>query len=99
MYLAGLELNPAPIFPKVELPVSRGTATLGPIVRWEHGETWKIGIEHKANFLVSIREIQININNEEFRDSVGHQLNDRVILPITTLLVNILNFGKDKMSF
>lgn len=88
MYLVGLEVNPSEIYNKIEFPVSKGTRTLAPLVRWEHGETWRIGIEHKVNYLVNVRELQISLNSEEYRECKGHVLDNRVILPLSCILVS-----------
>lgn len=90
LYLAGLDLNLPAIFPHVEYPVSRGTPALADLVHWEHSETWRTGLEDKLNYLVSVKDIQVTLNSEEYRDSVGHQLDERIILPVSSYLVCML---------
>lgn len=92
LYLAGLDLNLPAIFPPIEYPVSRGTPTLADLVHWEHSESWRTGLEDKMNYLVSVKDIQVTLNSEEFRDCVGHQLDDRIVLPVSSYLVRILPF-------
>lgn len=87
LYLAGLDLNLPALFPPVEYPVSRGTPALADLVHWEHSETWRTGLEDKLNYLVSVKDIQVTLNSEEYRDSVGHQLDERIILPVSSYLV------------
>lgn len=89
MYAAGIDLNPAPIFEKVEFPVSVGTKSLAPIVRWEHGESWRTGLEDKFTHFASVRDLQISLNDPEYRDCINHQLYDRVVMPISSILVCI----------
>ncbi|XP_026685177.1 fatty acid synthase-like, partial [Diaphorina citri] len=42
LYLNGLDLNLAPLYPEVQYPVSRGTKPLGHFVDWEHGHEYKL---------------------------------------------------------
>lgn len=91
MYLAGIDLDPSAIFPSIEFPVSRGTKSLAPLVKWEHGENWRTGLEDKMNYFVSVRDIQVSLNNPEFRECVGHQLDEKITLPISSMLVRKYN--------
>lgn len=47
------------------------------------------------NYLVSVKDIQVTLNSEEFRDCVGHQLDDRIILPVSSYLVKDLKIFKE----
>lgn len=67
--------------------MSRGTYGLADLVHWEHSETWRTGLEDKLNYLVSVKDIQVTLNSEEFRDCVGHNLDERIILPTSSYLV------------
>lgn len=87
LYLAGLDLNIANLYSPIEYPVSRGTYGLADLVHWEHSETWRTGLEDKLNYLVSVKDIQVTLNSEEFRDCVGHSLDERIILPVSSYLV------------
>lgn len=87
MYVAGIDLNPSLIFPKIEFPVSRGTSSLAPLVRWEHGEVWRTGLEDKFTYYVCVRDIHITINDPDFQSCTNHQLNDLYVMPINKILV------------
>lgn len=88
MYLTGLDLNIANLYPPIEYPVSRGTYGLADLVHWEHSETWRTGLEDKLNYLVSVKDIQVTLNSEEFRDCIGHSIDERLILPVSSYLVS-----------
>lgn len=45
-------------------------------------------MEDKMQNLFGVRDIQVTLNSEEFRDCVGHQLDDKIILPSSFYLVN-----------
>ncbi|XP_066149955.1 fatty acid synthase-like isoform X1 [Euwallacea fornicatus] len=86
MYLAGTDISIANIYPKLEYPVGRGTRSLAPLVHWNHSEAWRTGLEEKLHSLFSITDMQVSLNSEEFREYVGHQLDDNVVLPVSFYL-------------
>lgn len=88
MYLAGMDLSILNIYPKLEYPVSKGTPSLAPLSHWNHTETWRTGLEDKLHSLFSVADMQVTLNSEEFRECVGHQLDDNIILP-TSFYLNI----------
>ncbi|KAK9878926.1 hypothetical protein WA026_003749 [Henosepilachna vigintioctopunctata] len=92
LYLAGLDMTIQNLYPKIEFPVSRGTPSLANLAHWEHSETWRTGLEDKINSLLyGVRNIDVSLNNEEFREFVGHQLDDEVILPSSAYLNIVAN--------
>ncbi|RZB84952.1 fatty acid synthase, partial [Asbolus verrucosus] len=86
LYLAGLNMDVSNLFPKIEYPVGRGTACLANLVHWEHSETWRTGLEEKLKSLFGVRDFHVTLNSEEFRECVGHQLDDKIVLPCTSYL-------------
>uniref|UniRef100_A0AAR5P2C7 Malonyl-CoA:ACP transacylase (MAT) domain-containing protein n=1 Tax=Dendroctonus ponderosae TaxID=77166 RepID=A0AAR5P2C7_DENPD len=86
MYLAGMDLSIANIYPRVQYPVGRGTHSLASLVHWNHTEMWRTGLEDKLHSLFSIIDLQVTLNSEEFRECVGHQLDDDIILPCSFYL-------------
>ncbi|KAL3278583.1 hypothetical protein HHI36_016128 [Cryptolaemus montrouzieri] len=92
LYLAGLDMNIQNLYPKIEYPVSRGTPSLSNLTHWEHSETWRTGLEDKINSLLyGVRNIDVSLNNEEFREFTGHQLDNEVILPSSAYLNIVAN--------
>ena len=89
LYLAGLNMEVSKLFPTVEYPVSRGTACLANLAHWEHSETWRTGLEEKLKSLFGVRDYQVTLNSEEFRECVGHQIDEKIILPCTSYLVTM----------
>lgn len=90
MYLAGMDLSIGNLYPRLEYPVGRGTRSLAPLAHWNHSEVWRTGLEDKLHSLFSITDIQVTLNSEEFRECVGHQLDDNIILPVSFYLVSRL---------
>ncbi|XP_045461517.1 fatty acid synthase-like isoform X2 [Harmonia axyridis] len=106
LYLAGLDLNIQNLYPKIEFPVSRGTPSLSNLAHWEHSETWRTGLEDKINsMLYGVRNIDVSLNTEEFREFVGHQLDDEVILPssaylnIVAQIISSISSGHQEVVF
>jgi fatty acid synthase len=91
LYLAGLNMNITNLLPKLEYPVSRGTECLADLAKWEHSEVWRTGLEEKLKSLFGIRDFQVTLNSEEFRECVGHQIGDKIILPCSAYLVTSIN--------
>ncbi|KAJ8961709.1 hypothetical protein NQ318_021309 [Aromia moschata] len=44
------------------------------------------GHEDKLHNVFGVRDISVTLNSEEFRDCVGHQLNDNIVLPVSYVL-------------
>ncbi|KAJ1529160.1 hypothetical protein ONE63_005968 [Megalurothrips usitatus] len=42
MYMEGLNPQVAALYPSVETPVCRGTATLAPLATWDHRDSWPV---------------------------------------------------------
>ncbi|KAH0814014.1 hypothetical protein GEV33_008777 [Tenebrio molitor] len=91
LYLAGLNMNITNLLPKLEYPVSRGTECLADLAKWEHSEVWRTGLEEKLKSLFGIRDFQVTLNSEEFRECVGHQIGDKIILPCSAYLSAIFD--------
>lgn len=91
MYLAGMEFSVSNLYPHYEYPVGRGTSTLGDLVHWNHNDTWRTGLEGKQfHNLPGYKEIEVTLNSDEFRDNVGHQFNDKIIVPLGYYLVILI---------
>nr|CAH7755304.1 unnamed protein product [Callosobruchus chinensis] len=85
LYLTGMNFEIANLYPKIDYPVSRGTPTLSDLAQWNHTELWRSAeTSHHAQH--GVRDIEISLNDEEFRSIVGHQLHDTVTLPISYYL-------------
>lgn len=88
MYLAGIELSVSNLYPDYGYPVGRGTPSLGDLVHWNHTDTWRTGLESKQmHNRFGFKSIQVTLNSEEFRDSVGNQFNDKIFLSLGHYLV------------
>lgn len=81
----GININIREIYPKIEFPVSRGTAMISPLIKWNHSENFFIPIydpltqSDKRSVFISLSDIKYNYMK-------GHRLDGRVILPATGYL-------------
>lgn len=88
LYLAGLNVDISPLYPPVSYPVSRGTKSLAPLVRWEHSGHWRTGLEEFKDYSFTEKQYLITMNSEEFRNLVGHQVEGKIVMPIAAYLVS-----------
>ncbi|KAF2906137.1 hypothetical protein ILUMI_00041, partial [Ignelater luminosus] len=89
LYLSGLDLDISVLYPKIEYPVGRGTKSLGSLVHWEHSERWRSSSEDKFTYLASVRNLDISLKDEEYRELVGHRLQNIVVIPTSAYLAII----------
>lgn len=93
LYLTGTDVNLAPLYPPISYPVSRGTRSLAPLVRWEHSGTWRTGLEEFKDYSFTEKHYLVTMNSEEFRELVGHKADERIVIPLAaylSLVVDVL---------
>lgn len=64
------------LYPPIQFPVSRGTAKISPLVRWDHSVSLFVSKFEMNNSPESgERKFTINVSNEAFAYVDGHQIN------------------------
>ncbi|KAI5699039.1 hypothetical protein M8J75_015561 [Diaphorina citri] len=86
LYLNGLDLNLAPLYPEVQYPVSRGTKPLGHFVDWEHGHEYKLSELEVQTVFRFEREIWISITDHMLYSS--QLIHGAHVLPSASLLLS-----------
>nr|CAD7400938.1 unnamed protein product [Timema cristinae] len=91
IYSAGLLPKVSNLYPPVQYPVSRGTASLSSLVTWDHHDNWKTALDvdtRKLGKLSSIvdQHTTISLNQEQFRMLEEHKIAGKVILPLSFIL-------------
>nr|CAD7431570.1 unnamed protein product [Timema monikensis] len=91
MYMAGLLPKVSNLYPPVQYPVSRGTASLSSLVTWNHEDIWDspldIDTSKMEGFDTSVdHNFTICLNQERERMLEGYKLAGKVVLPLSYLL-------------
>lgn len=88
MYEVGLQPQVMNLYPDVQHPVSRGTAMISPLVRWEHSEDWYVVNEQKKKKLCSgQRCVRITLADDAFEWLAGHTVDGKILFPAMGYLV------------
>ncbi|KAJ8668370.1 hypothetical protein QAD02_010033 [Eretmocerus hayati] len=87
LFNLGLQPQIAELHPKIEYPVSRGTQSISPLIKWDHSEDWfvcsgKEGQENSPNG----RSVQVSLKNGEYSLVADHIVDGRIIFPATGYL-------------
>lgn len=73
------------LYPPINYPVSRGTAKISPLLRWDHSASL-----HVVKFVVEKsfgsdgRRFKISLGNEEFAYMTGHKIDGNMNIFINT---------------
>ncbi|KAJ4428210.1 hypothetical protein ANN_24225, partial [Periplaneta americana] len=87
MYLVGLLPQVRCLYPAVQLPVSRGTPSISPFVRWDHTDSWYTVGELDISELISgEQQVSVSLNQEEYRAYAGHVINGHILFPAFAFL-------------
>lgn len=81
----GVNMDIRQIYPKIQFPVSRGTAMISPLIKWNHSENHFVPIYDPMTHSDK-RSIFISLNDLKYNYMKGHQLDGRVIVPATGYL-------------
>lgn len=81
-----MELNK--LYPNVELPVSRGTPMLSPLIKWNHSVDHQVFIyQNEAEIKSGSRLMHVITKEEDWRFIIGHVIDGRNLFPATGYLV------------
>lgn len=90
LYEAGLNPQLSALYPEVTMPVSRGTAMIGPLTLWNHSEDWYVASFCKQEKIKSgKRTVIIDLKNETHRTLVGLDIDRFTIYPVAGYLVKL----------
>lgn len=86
-----LGFNPAieKFYPKVQFPVSRGTQSLSPLVKWDHSQSWLV-TQYPEYFNPSSNadySVKCDINEAEDEYIADHCVDGRILFPATGYLL------------
>lgn len=71
------------LYPAVQFPVSRGTPTISPLVRWDHTEDWFITrFELQRSTRSGERKVKVNLSDQDYDYIAGHVIDGKILIHI-----------------
>ncbi|XP_039303879.1 fatty acid synthase [Solenopsis invicta] len=83
MYNAGAQPDISKLYPPINFPVGRGTPMIGPLVKWDHSTAWDVPNFNQISSHSGEHIIEINISKETNTYLAGHQIDGRVLFPVS----------------
>ncbi|XP_049870281.1 fatty acid synthase-like [Pectinophora gossypiella] len=88
LFQAGLNLQLAQIYPRVQFPVAQGTPMLAHLVEWEHSERWNVVLYGcNSSIKTSEKTVKVSLQDDHTEYLSGHTIDGRVIYPATGYLI------------
>lgn len=73
MYLNGAAIDLQKLYPKIDYPVSRGTPSISPLIKWNHSEDWFVAFYQPQGEIKSGERIfKIDLRENEWAYLSGH---------------------------
>ncbi|XP_055540270.1 fatty acid synthase-like [Wyeomyia smithii] len=87
MYLTTQNPQISKLYPAVQFPVSRGTAMVSPLIRWDHRETAFV-VQYKGDETSNSNALafKISLTDRDYQFITGHCIDGRVLFPATGYL-------------
>ncbi|XP_055614202.1 fatty acid synthase-like, partial [Uranotaenia lowii] len=87
IFLSGRQLNLTNLYEPVEFPVSRGTASISSLIRWDHSASWFVMKFHAQRKTDSgVQEYSISLTDQDNSYLAGHCIDGRILFPATGYL-------------
>jgi fatty acid synthase len=78
----GVDFAIEKLYPPIEYPVSRGTPSISPLIKWDHSKDHYITrFDSKKLNKIEWRRVFINISDPKYEYLSGHKIEGRVIFP------------------
>lgn len=79
------------LYPTIEFPVSRSTAMISPLIKWDHENDWYVtSYKTQDRITTGERFISLSLKDEEQEYISGHVIDGRNLFPATGYLVRII---------
>ncbi|KAK0156666.1 hypothetical protein PV328_012460, partial [Microctonus aethiopoides] len=77
----------ANLYPEVQLPVSRGTPMISPLIKWDHSDDWYV-TSYKVQDKITLgeRTVEVTLTDEDYEYMAGHVIDGQNLLPVTGYL-------------
>jgi fatty acid synthase len=71
------------LYPPIEFPVSRGTSSISPLIKWDHSQDHYVTKYDSENLNdVELKRVIINLSESKYEHLLGHTIDGRIILPV-----------------
>ena len=90
LYNLGINLKLENLYPKVQYPVPKGTASISSLVKWDHSQSWLVPMfPEYFNPANSANDLATSVDLSDAQDEylVGHTIDGRVLYPATGYLM------------
>lgn len=89
LYTLGFNPKLENLYPKVSFPVPRGTQSLGPLIKWDHTQSWLV-TQYPEYFNPSSSSdyvVKVDLNEIDDQYLSGHCIDGRILFPATGYLM------------
>lgn len=91
IFIAGGQPQLRNFYNDVSFPVSRGTKSLSPFVKWDHNISWFTPLYKHPDAFGQV--VVVNLLEEEYSHLRGHYIDGRILMPATGYLVSFKQFS------
>lgn len=82
----GITMPLEKLYPPVSFPVSRGTAKVSPLLRWDHSATFFVAKSVIDKISDSVKRVKINLTNEKYAYMAGNTIDGNNLVLMTFFL-------------
>lgn len=77
------------LYPPVQFPVSKGTPSISPLVRWDYSQDWYVHVDDEMSKIKEgHRTVKISLDDDEHKYLAGHVIRGKVLYPTGGYLVS-----------
>lgn len=91
LYQLGLNPNINKLYPRVSYPVSRGTQSIGSLIKWDHTMDWFVPLypDHYNPADIPEHRFIFDLSRSEHKFYCGHRVDGRILFPTTGYVVMV----------
>lgn len=96
IYLEGVQMDLANLYPKVEYPVSKGTPSISPLIKWNHDHDWFVAFSQpKPNWSCSYR---FSAEEKQWNFLLGRVVDGKQLVLLSLFGSTLVNFRERSVS-
>ncbi|KAJ8675796.1 hypothetical protein QAD02_011582 [Eretmocerus hayati] len=86
LYNIGVQPQLSNLYPEIKYPVSRGTRSISPYIKWEHSDDWFVSTYENEKDNSGGRFFKISLADSKYTSLSGHVIDGRNIFPASGYL-------------